>query len=222
MKALLTSGHSRATKPLALKSLGSPPTLPSRADPASDDARLLGPFSKRREVNIRWRYFVTEWKKVYPPLQVVAYDPSCGVCEGVKEADIQRVGIRGFGMQGQGIFEDVLSIAGPLRLPNTLTKKERRNVGIVPELVSPHPARHPSRWLRRRYQELLGRLPVLAYSRYGTKTSGSYSVSLSCNALAPSLYQTVARLSELEPVDDREWLTLARENGGLGREQDNR
>jgi hypothetical protein len=213
LKALCTSGHSRTTRPLSLKMLDFPPTLPARADPASDDARLLGPLSKRREVNIRWRYFVNQWKKVYPPLQVVANDGSNGVHQGVKDADLLRAGIRGFGMQGRGVFEDILSIAGPLRTSNSLTRKERRNVEVFPDPTSSHPVRHPSRWLRRRYQELLGRLPVLTYSRHGAKPSGHYSVSLSPNALSSSLYLAAARFSELKSVDDREWLLLARRNG---------
>lgn len=211
LKALLTSGHSRTTRPLSLKLLSSPRTLPTRADPASDEARLLGPFSKRREVNIRWRHFANEWKKVYPPLQLVANDPSCGVYESVRNADLLRAGIRGFGMQDKGVFEDVLSIAGPLRMPNNLTKKERQTANIVPVPADPpHRARHPSRWIRRRFQELLGRLPVLTHSRYGTNTSGSYSVSLPRSAIASSLRTTVARLSEMKSADDRNWLALAR------------
>ncbi|KAJ6627104.1 hypothetical protein B0H10DRAFT_1780292, partial [Mycena sp. CBHHK59/15] len=71
LKALLMSPHSRTTRPLSQKELDFPTTLPARANPASDDAWLLGPLSKRRETNIRWRYFVAEWKKVRTPLQVV-------------------------------------------------------------------------------------------------------------------------------------------------------
>ncbi|KAJ7293404.1 hypothetical protein C8J57DRAFT_1490821 [Mycena rebaudengoi] len=63
LTALLTSPHSRIRRPLDKKHLACPTTLPARADPASADARLLGPFSKRRETNIRWRYFVAECKK---------------------------------------------------------------------------------------------------------------------------------------------------------------
>jgi hypothetical protein len=211
LKALLTSGYSRTTKPLTPKLLSFPRTLPTRADPASDDARLLGPFSKRREVNIRWRYFANEWKKVYPPLQLVANDATCGIHESVKNADLLRAGIRGFGMQDKGVFEDVLSIAGPSSMPNNLTKKERQTANIVSAPAAPsHRARHPSRWIRRRFQELLGRLPVLTYSRYETNKSGSYSVSLSPSAIANSLQTTVARLVEMKSVDDREWLALAR------------
>lgn len=211
LKALLTSSHSRVTKPLTPKSLEAPPTLPSRVNPSSEDAQLLGPFSKRREVNIRWRYFVNEWKKVYPPLQVVAKDLSQGDQEGVSDTDILRAGIRGFGMQNRGVFEDMLSIAGSLHTSATLTRKERRNANnALHERDSSHPPRHPSRWLRRRYQELLGRLPVLTYSRNGTNSPGKYAVSLSPNAIAPSLYMSVTYLSELKSVDDQEWLALAR------------
>ncbi|KAF8222123.1 hypothetical protein L208DRAFT_1324169 [Tricholoma matsutake] len=215
MKVILTSGFSRTTKPLSLKSLDFPTSLPIRANPASDDARLLGPLSKRREVNIRWRYFVNECKKVYPPLQVVVNDPSRGVHEGVKDADLLRVGIRGFGMQGCGVFEDISSVAGPLNMSKSLTRKERRNVNMVPEPASSHSTRHPSRWLRRRYQELLGRVPILTYS-LGTNSSGSYSISLPRGALAPSLYLMAPRFPELKSIEDREWLALARGNDGRG------
>ncbi|OBZ79295.1 hypothetical protein A0H81_00776 [Grifola frondosa] len=63
--------------------LATPPKLPNRADPTSEEARLLGPFSKRRQVNIRWRYFTQEWKKLYPPLQVtLKEETSSGEVDG--------------------------------------------------------------------------------------------------------------------------------------------
>lgn len=45
-----------------------PPALPARADPNSEDARLLGPFSKRREANIRWRYLTNFRDKMNAPI----------------------------------------------------------------------------------------------------------------------------------------------------------
>lgn len=210
MKALLLSSDSRRTKPLSAKSLVFPPALPLRADPSSEDARLLGPFSKRREVNIRWRYFTKEWKKVFPPLQVVVKDStSDGEYDRTSREDIARAGVRALGMQGQGIYEDVHAIAGPLTLPPPLTRKERLSRGADVDI--PVQLRHPSRWLRRRYQELLGRLPILAYTPTdkNRQSTGRYSVSLTSNAIAPALSHDPSRYPETESVADLKWLELA-------------
>ncbi|KAF8078792.1 hypothetical protein FPV67DRAFT_1663480 [Lyophyllum atratum] len=218
MKALLMSSCSRKTKPLSSKALASPPTLPSRADPSSEDARLLGPFSKRREVNIRWKYFSQEWKKVRPPLQVIVEDTSSGdgICNGSSHSNLIRAGIRGIGMQGYGVFEDVEAVVGPHNSSKPITHREQLSTVIdmdanIPALAKP---RHPSRWLRRRYQQLLGRIPTLKYLRYTNKNgevSSKYSVSLSPNASAPSLRFDPSRVPMVETVADQEWLGLARE-----------
>jgi len=47
-----------------------PPTLPARADPKSEDARLLGPLSLRCQVNIRWRFFSQQRDLTWWPLEV--------------------------------------------------------------------------------------------------------------------------------------------------------
>lgn len=202
LKALLTSGPSRRTKPLSPKSLVFPPSLPQRADPTSEDARLLGPLSKRREVNIRWRYFTTEWQKVRPPLQIVVADA------GVSAADTARAGIRGVGFQGTGVFEDVERIAGPARPPPPLTRREMQ-AGKVSGEVQP---RHPSKWLRRRYQHLLWRLPVLTYEppadEKGRKR-GKYVVSLSPSAAGHSFHPSPTRMPEISRPEDEAWLRLS-------------
>ncbi|KAG6890730.1 hypothetical protein C0992_013113, partial [Termitomyces sp. T32_za158] len=220
LKALLLSSDSRRTKPLSAKSLTFPPVLPLRADPSSEDARLLGPFSKRREVNIRWRYFTKEWKKVFPPLQVVMNEvpTSDGECHTASKEDIARVGVRALGMQGQGIYEDVHAIAGPLTQPRPLTRKERLSRGA--DIDTPVQPRHPSRWLRRRYQELLGRLPILTYTptdNKNIKSPGRYSVSLSSNALAPTLRHDPSRYPETESAADLQWLELAKARNNVNK-----
>ncbi|KAG6821358.1 hypothetical protein H0H93_014155 [Arthromyces matolae] len=205
LKALMLSSDSRTTKPLTAKSLEFPPLLPARADPTSEDARLLGPFSKRREVNIRWRYFTQEWKKVLPPLQVVISNTSPDVeSSDVSDDAVIRAGIRRMGMQGNGIFEGVCQIVGPLTIPRPQTRKERLSSGV--SVGALEQTRHPSRWLRRRYQELLGRLPVLKYTTRNGECVGRYSVTLSPTALAPSLRHDPSRYSEVEPEADLEWL----------------
>ncbi|KAG5635066.1 hypothetical protein H0H81_012547 [Sphagnurus paluster] len=209
LQTLLTSSDSRRTKPLSLKSLAFPPTLPSRANPASEDARLLGPFSKRREVNTRWRYFSKEWKKVRPPLQVVLTNTISEETQFATSSDeVVRAGIRGIGMQGRGVFEDIKAIVGPVITPKRLTRRERHGDGNA---TCPKTTRHPSRWLRRRFQELLGRTPVLAYSRHTDKDGliyGKYSVSLPENALAPSLRFDSSRIPEVYTSADQQWLQL--------------
>ncbi|GLB35981.1 hypothetical protein LshimejAT787_0302690 [Lyophyllum shimeji] len=221
MRALLLSSHSRKTKPLSSRALVDPPTLPARADPSSKDAKLLGPFSKRREVNIRWRYFTQEWKKIRPPLEVVVQDASLGgTYKGTSRHDLLRAGIRGMGMQGYGVFDDVETVAGPAIVSKPLTRKERvtTTTNLDARATSPTKLRHPSRWLRRRYQELLGRVPILTYSRYKDKdgrVSGRYCVTLSVNALAPSIRFGPSRSPEVNAVADQEWLRLADKNLGM-------
>ncbi|RDB28879.1 hypothetical protein Hypma_015714 [Hypsizygus marmoreus] len=218
LKALLTSNLSRKNKPLTPKSFSFPPTLPLRADPNSEDARLLGPFSKRREVNIRWRYFTSEWKKIRPPLEIVLEDTSTGeVLRGNADADVARAGIRGLSMQGQGVFDDIEAIVNPLSGPRPPTRKERRNSDADTQPPQTAALRHPSRWLRRRYQELLGRLPILTYSQFtakGGNISGRYSVSLSPNALTP-LRLFLPQVAEVATVEDQCWLKLAQEKEGI-------
>lgn len=187
LKALLTSGASRTTKALLQHHLDFPTTLPPRADPASDEARLLGPFSKRRETNARWRYFVAEWQKVRPPLEVVVADPTAE-SQGVSCQDVRRAGTRSLPMQGLHILEDVENLAGPRWTePRTGRSKD------------PHPGKpHISRWVRRRYQALLNRLPILSYTAASQGKQPKYSVSLSPNRLDPESNRAEADTSDLQ------------------------
>lgn len=210
LKALLMSNLARKVKPLASSSLIFPPTLPLRADPSSVDARLLGPLSKRREVNIRWRYFSANWKKIRPPLQVVVEETSAEASPCSTHTNTQRAGIRGFGMQGQKVQEDIETIVGPTWMPRAPTLKEQRTTGISTAQEGVILSRHPSRWLRRRYQELLGRIPILTLSRdKDGHTPGKYSVSLSPNSLAPTLRNSPRPKMEAEDIDNQAWLKMA-------------
>lgn len=164
--ALLTSGLSRKKKPLGPGDLSFPPILPERADPNSSDAKILGPFSKRREVNARWKYFRQEWKKIFPPLQI-SLPP--GREMGVEGSD--RSDIRQIGFEGTTVLEELVQLT---------TKRNNQSRQGVEELL-------PNRWLRRRYQELLGKLPILTFTPTrgdgkGRKP-GSFAVSLAPNAL---------------------------------------
>ena len=176
MKALLTNAHSRTTKPLKVANLVTPPILPARADPSSPDARIFGSFSKRREVNIRRRYFASEWKKVFPPIELQVRPDSQGKKQSVKKI------IPGFGMR-IGVFADIEKTIATLKV-HPLPRRERSSeqdhskAGIK--------AGHPSRWLRRRYRSLLKRLPILLYNpSENSEQSGSFSVQQSELSLPP-------------------------------------
>ncbi|KAG7450699.1 uncharacterized protein BT62DRAFT_991550 [Guyanagaster necrorhizus] len=202
LAALLISPASRSNKKvLTLEDLKTPPTLPSRADPTSEDAKLLGPLSKRREVNIRWRFFTQESRKVYPPLEVKAKVFS-DTPANASPVTIREAGIRGFGFQGQGLLEDIHSIVGQGKEGlRPITRRERQAMernGQTPSTPAP---RHPSRWLRRRYQQLLGKLPQVTYiyqsdAKSGPK-DGKYMVSLSDQSIAASVVP-VHQYSELD------------------------
>jgi len=199
LQALLTTGFSRSTaNPLKPEHLIFPPVLPARADPSSEEARLLGPLSKRREVNKRWRYFVTEWKKILPPLEVVVKTPDGSENTGLD--DVSQAGIRSAGFQGYGVFKEIEDIIGPVTPARPITRRERRT--RPEDNPSPPSAmpRHPSRWLRRRYQELLGRLPALIYGydpRY-PEGRGSYSAQASIGALHHDVKATAHRRPVLD------------------------
>jgi hypothetical protein len=205
LAALLTSAHSRKTKLLDKSSLITPPTLPKRADRLSAEARLLGRLSKRREVKIRWRYFTTEWKKVLPPLQVAVREKSRSkeLCRETSEIRaVTRAGIRNIGMQGSGVLEDVQSLVGLPWTDRIPTRREIRARDQNINLLSV-PRQPMTRWLRRRYQELLGRLPILVYSYFeqeGDHTFGKFEVSQHPSAITPSKRHNITRLAEVDDV----------------------
>lgn len=208
LTALLTNGHSRTTKALRLSALKNPPLLPDRADPKSEDARLLGKFSKRREANIRRRYFNQEWKKVLFPLQV-AVEEQTGSGETKLTASpdaLQKFGVRPIGMQGSGVVEEVEAHAtSPWKVASSPHTSES---GVTPVRRTPRfESRLPQRFVRRRFQELLGRLPLLTYqpsektSPTSVKSAAQYQVSLSPNAVKHTLRFAPTRLPEANPVD---------------------
>lgn len=101
--------------------------LPERAIPNSPAARMLGRLSKRREVNIRWRYYRDQINKVRPPLMIHADE------ESATSSEPQTLGLLA------SIFQDIVALSNAQ--------------------ATGHPT---SRWLRRRYRELLARLPILS------------------------------------------------------------
>ena len=209
LEALLISPYTRPSgKNPKLSHLLSPPTLPPRASPSSEDARLFGPFSKRREVNIRWRHFSYHWKRLYPPLEVSVKQ------QGTQETSSQEnallgARIRGVGIQAAGQLDEVKSLAGPISQKPPVPRR-------IDQIYLPHT--HPSaanrrslpnRFLRRRYRELLGRIPVLTYSYVPGESvtssnghpTGKYEVSLVPTALSPYVRQGAVHSQELDGVD---------------------
>ena len=209
LTALLTSPYTRPTgKSPSPRNLLSPPTLPPRADPSSKDARLFGPFSKRREVNIRWRYFSYHWKRLYPPLEVSVGQQ--GAQETSPKADaLLGARIRGVGMQTAGLLEELKLLAGPV---SERPPAPRRIDPVYPFHTFSCAADRRAllnRFLRRRYRELLDRIPVLTYSYVPNKSaigansysSGKYEVSLDLAALSPHIQCETAHSQELDAVD---------------------
>ncbi|KAJ4484904.1 hypothetical protein C8J55DRAFT_472377 [Lentinula edodes] len=180
LSALLINTASRTNKSLELHQLKFPPTLSSRANPTSEEARLLGPLSKRLEFNTRWRYFTREWKKVYPPLEIAVKGNDGLLSTSV--SDVLRAEGKIVGSQDQGFLDGIKEMVGPPTAEVTpITRRERLLSGIQ-QFPGRSERHHPSRWIRRRYQALLGRVPVLILNPSFKKPT--FSVSLPLNSIA--------------------------------------
>ncbi|KAG6336134.1 hypothetical protein ID866_2944 [Astraeus odoratus] len=198
LRALLMSSFARKN-PLKARDLFSPPILPARAKPGSADAILLGPLSKRREANIRRRYFTTEWKKVLPPLQI-SVEPSCS--DRNSKPDVASP--RDIGFEQTNVLQQVLDLAGGCFLSPRPTRREHKfHIDAVPPCSNPFDGNLPTRWLRRRYRELLGRLPLLTCQPEQSVHQG-YAISVSKNALIGGKWQA-SRLRFVDE-DDQAWL----------------
>ncbi|EED79363.1 predicted protein [Postia placenta Mad-698-R] len=154
LTALLTSKVSHKNKPLGHTAIRRPPTLPARADPNSEDARLLGPLSKRREVNIYWRFYTEQVKRVYPPFQMILEErDSPGETRHLTDkVALHRAGIRVGGVQGEGVYEEIETLA------NAPSPSQAGGTSGT-DIFQASPLR--PRFLRRRFASLLGRTPVL-------------------------------------------------------------
>lgn len=155
LTTLLTSHHARTlTRPLKLGALHTPSTLPERANQSSEEARLLGPFSRRREVNIRWRFHMGELKKTYFPLELTRLPDN---------NDMPH--LRETGAEELKLLEDVERLARSPHEGVPMPRRERCTV--LDHKPASHPLQPvfdsslPTRFLRRRYRELLSRIPIL-------------------------------------------------------------
>ena len=215
---MLTSTHSRTTKALQKRDLELPPIMPPRADRFSEEALHLGPFSKRREVNLRWRYFQNEWKKVLPPLQVSIKEMP-GSLEMTNQSNNKHnpvgAGVRSVGLQDSGVLEEAQNLAGPAWKPLSTPRRARR--GPDEEAPKLHESLFesglPTHWLRKRYQNLLGRVPILTYwyRQDNHRPAGRYEVSLTPSAISSHIRYSANRLP---PVDESSlsWIQFAEES----------
>lgn len=149
--------HSRTlTRPLKPAALKIPPTLPERANPSSEEARILGPFSKRREVNIRWRYHTGEIQRTYYPLELT-----------VPQGSSNDHNLRGTGLEKLGLLNEIEQLARSPIQGRPLPRRQKSSGAANVEIHTTEPCRNkfdsplPPRFLRRRYRELLGRIPIL-------------------------------------------------------------
>ena len=207
MTALLTSELSRqASSPRTSKQLQHPPILPPRADPESSDAKILGPLSKRREVNLRWRFFEEETARVQPPIEVSRVHVSraskshdkpgeTGTIEGSEIRDVERSTPPSVGFQGTTVLRDLEAIA----FPNPNVRKRATNDPLSTPTVN--------HFIRRQHRKLLGKIPILTYYKHPSSPTGKYEVSLS--PLADS--RLLKRLTSAVPMADEAdlaWLRL--------------
>ncbi|KZV77677.1 hypothetical protein PENSPDRAFT_645301 [Peniophora sp. CONT] len=204
LAALSMSGSSRRQgKPLKPEQLVNPPTMPARADPSSSDYQLFGPLSKRREVNIKWRFFTENWQKLHPPIELTIDQ---GPALSTKAKSIERKPPRAIGIPGQGLLEDVITLAGASRarrppiprrqrqsLPADEDAERRQGMPMAPTSADVA----PSRFIRRRYAELLGKIPILTYTR-----TGKYVVALDDAAWHQEREYPLAEVDDTE----RAWL----------------
>jgi hypothetical protein len=173
------------TKPLSKKDIDTPRNLPARADPASEEARIFGPFSKRREVNIRRRFFRTETKKLLPPLAVQVMESRTTNKENI---------LLDFDIRKTNLFHEAEKAVGDLYRGPTKTRRECKVDLFGNQSQTDAFDRHPSRWIRRRYRWLLSRLPCLVYKGTGGNKIG---VQISSRSFCP--YQrTPAYMSEAD------------------------
>ncbi|KZT32960.1 hypothetical protein SISSUDRAFT_1132833 [Sistotremastrum suecicum HHB10207 ss-3] len=279
LSALLTSPLSRHPRPLKSAALDTPPTLPARADRASEEARLLGPLSLRREVNIRWRFFTDQKTRVNVPISPPLEPPSKPKLElkpksrlepkskpkpkaislphlrsmlneesvhpdprllrallsakskvpaepepepepklGAASQSEKNSGdsiipehLRSYGIAEGNIIAQLEALTGSADARPPIPRRERASHSLPPS-SDPNPltAPMPTRWLRRRYRELLGRIPILTAKPKSSKSTEptQYTVSLSHRAITSDNKGSKDRIPRASAVDI-EWVRKA-------------
>jgi hypothetical protein len=162
---------------------------------------------------------------VLPPLQLSVKNISDSfevtkASSGVH--DVASAGVRRVGLQGSGLLEETLMLAGPAWKPLPAPRRARKGAGA--ESLTTQPTKEDlfnsnlhTRWLRKRYQNLLGRVPTLTYSckkpSADHRVAGRYEISLPPSALSSHIRYGAPRLP---PVDDSNlsWVQHAQEADG--------
>lgn len=196
--ALLSFSHARKTsKVFSAETMHTPPALPPRAvDPNGEEARLLGPFSLRRTVNIHKRFVRAEVGRTVPPLELRLKSPSAAspsTCAEVKEGGATRPdsdsrielmlsGTPPVGLEGTRVFEKLeeLAKAPPRPIPRRArvraseraSSSQRADISALAliestsssgtDSSSPLSSQFQSRFMRRRFAEILAQTPILA------------------------------------------------------------
>ena len=160
LKAILAAAVAKSNDKTHLAAqLEHPPTLPARADPKSEDAKLLGPLSLRRQVNIRWRFFSQQRDLTWWPLEV-----DSSALAGIPTSPSHPVPSTGF--EGLGMVQEIERLATQLGdQPQSISLRQdaARAIDAVHASLSPPPKlpTRSRRWMRRRYRELLAKIPAL-------------------------------------------------------------
>ena len=197
LAALLTSGISRTTKALQKQHLVSPPGSTERPKFHSEGIVLLGLPSRRREYNIRWRFFKNECKKVYPPLQISLDHPGNHI-----DARIFSNPPVAFGFQNAATLQELLVLAGtPSKSPRSPDEQKMIRRFQHTSDTNLFDGKLPVRWLRRRYQALLGRIPLLVLRPSSQDNpKHTYDVQWAPNAITTSRVHP-SRLCTVDAAD---------------------
>ncbi|ORY66929.1 hypothetical protein BCR35DRAFT_334487 [Leucosporidium creatinivorum] len=187
LSALVTSPLAHYSRPPTRTQLANPPTLPPRADPTSEDARLLGPLIPQRINAVKRRYFNSQLGKLRAPIAIQLKRKDGQPVEDELEM-LKQAGLGSFNYaSSKSLLEELeakaqVAEASRPRLPRRLqSPEERATKGSVPpqvkhevsederRILSPsykntkwhRPKTITSRLLRRRYQNILANSPIL-------------------------------------------------------------
>lgn len=189
LSALLTSQISHVARPPSAANLLSPPSLPPRAFPTSEDARLLGPLTAQRVKKIKLRYWNDQTGKLRAPIAVVVRREGEELSLEESTEVLERLGLGGVRLEeGRKVLEDLerkARVGEVPRKPRRLqSRAERATKGPTvkqgeggkerKELRILSPSSKNSKWhlpktlsprlLRRRYQAILHDSPILVIS----------------------------------------------------------
>lgn len=211
LQALIMNAQSMATRPLRKDAWTKEKLIGPRANPYSQDAHFFGPFPKRREYNVQWRFFRRETKKVLPPLEIASSAREEGSEMGDVKENIPHYA-ESLPLQDCGLISEIESLVGE-SAPAPLTRREKMAKGVNDNRTTAASNCHPSRWVRRRYRQLLSEIPILTHvPKRGANNDeeGSYSVRQSSHAPgnAPASNMSVREIDDTNLA----WLM----HGGMG------